>query len=128
MEAEEFEKAAALAREARAILPKDPTLQKLWMKATGEASIESNPPGADVAIRPYKGDESTWESLGVTPIKKVRVPNGDFVWRVARAGYHSAYFIDRPPAEWGVKLPAEGSVPPGMVTVPGRRGLPRMAL
>jgi hypothetical protein len=33
IEAGEYVKAAALAREARAVLPKDPTLQKFWMRS-----------------------------------------------------------------------------------------------
>ena len=64
MEAEEFAKAATLARQARAVLPKDPTLEKLWQESTWEVSIESEPTGADVSIRPYRAGENAWESLG----------------------------------------------------------------
>ena len=50
----EYVKAAALTREARAVLPKDPTLEKLWMRATGEVSFASEPAGAEVSIRLYR--------------------------------------------------------------------------
>ena len=62
VDAGEYVKAAALTREARSVLPKDPTLEKLWMRATGEVSIASVPSGANVSIRPYRGDPNTWES------------------------------------------------------------------
>ena len=114
----EFAKAAALTREARAVLPKDPTLEKLWMRATVETSIESVPPGAEVSIRPYGGDENTWESVGNTPLKKVRVPRDMYVFRIAKPGFAPVSFIERPvPRFPAFKLRPEGSVPPEMVAV-----------
>ncbi len=76
VEAFEFPKAASLTREARAILPSDPTLEKLWIRATAEATFESEPPGADVSIRPYRGDENAWESLGETPRRSATASTG----------------------------------------------------
>ncbi len=115
----EFAKAAALAREARAILPGDPTLEKLWLEMTAEATIESEPPGADVSIRPYRGDENSWERLGTTPIEKVRVPKEERVLRIAKAGFAPMFIVDSWPIEWELKLRPEASVPPEMVVVPG---------
>ena len=117
VDAQEFEKAAALAREARAILPRDPALEKLWMKATGEVTIESDPPGAEVSIRPYDGDPSTWDSLGKTPLTKVRVPASVSVFRVVKPGFAPESFLDTPRAQWILKLASAESVPPGMVHV-----------
>jgi eukaryotic-like serine/threonine-protein kinase len=120
----EFRKAAALAREARAVLPADATLQQLWVRATEEASIESVPPGADVSIRPYRGDDNAWENLGKTPLRKVRVAKEEYVWRIAKPGFASASLIDGSPVpnysvDRTLKLRPEGSVPPEMLVVPG---------
>jgi formylglycine-generating enzyme required for sulfatase activity/predicted Ser/Thr protein kinase len=119
VETDEYVKAAALARKARAILPQDATLESLWMRATAEATLESEPAGADVAIRPYRGDPNAWESIGKTPLLKVRIPTDEYVFRVAKPGFVPTFFIDAWPT-WKLKLRPEGSVPPEMVVVPGR--------
>jgi serine/threonine protein kinase/dienelactone hydrolase len=119
----EFAKAAALTGKARQVLPHDPTLERLWIRATGEASIESVPSGADVSIRPYREDGSAWQHLGKTPLKDVRLPKNDYVWRIAKAEYAPALAIGQAggwgPVEWAVKLRPEGSVPAGMLAVTG---------
>jgi eukaryotic-like serine/threonine-protein kinase len=124
--AEEFTKAAVLAREARAVLPKDPTLENLWTQATTEVSIESDPPGAEVSIRPYRGDSAAWESLGKTPLSSARVPRNYYVWRVSKPGFAPAYeiaptwtIVHRFAIKLAFRLDPEGSAPAGMVRVPG---------
>src|SRR5262249_24617115 len=72
--AEDFTKAADLARQARAVLPQDPALEKLWTQATMEFSIDTEPAGADVFYRPYRGKSPAWESLAKTPLPKIRLP------------------------------------------------------
>jgi dienelactone hydrolase len=122
VDAAEFTKAAALIREARAILPKDPTLAKLWTRATAEISVLGDPPGADVSIRPYRADSSAWEGVGRTPLQKVRLPVDVFVWRIAKPGFAALEFIRRATiSETTYRLVSEGSVPAGMVpvSVPG---------
>jgi formylglycine-generating enzyme required for sulfatase activity/dienelactone hydrolase len=131
VESGEYVKAAALTREARAVLPKDPTLQKLWMLVTGEVSIATLPPGAVVSIRPYRGDPNAWQTLGKTPLQKVRVPRDDYVWRLVEPASAPLLFIATPPGAVppGFRNPFDlkfvlrpaGSVPPEMVVVPGGR-------
>jgi dienelactone hydrolase len=115
----EFVKAASLAREVRAILPKEPTLENLWMEATAEATIETEPPGAEVSSRGYRAESDGWESLGTTPLEKVRVPKEERVLRIAKAGFTPIFIIDSWPIEWKLKFRPEGSVPAEMVVVPG---------
>jgi formylglycine-generating enzyme required for sulfatase activity/predicted Ser/Thr protein kinase len=118
----EFAKAAALARDARAVIPEDPTLEKLWMRATGEATIETEPPGAEVSIRPYRSDADPWDSIGKTPLEKIRVPQDDYVFRVVKPGLAPTFFIDACcpfPIEWTLKLRPADRVPSEMVVVPG---------
>jgi serine/threonine protein kinase/formylglycine-generating enzyme required for sulfatase activity len=122
VDAGEYVKAATLAREARAVLPKDPTLEKLWMLSTGEVSMVTEPAGADVSIRPYRGDPNDWRTIGKTPLRKVRVPRDDYVWRFAKLGFTPSFYLGevQDPGgalEWGLKLRPEGSVPPEMVPV-----------
>lgn len=131
VDAGEYVKAAVLVREARAVLPREPTLEKLWMNATGEVSIASVPSGADVSFRLYRGNPNEWEALGKTPIRKVRVPLDAYVWRIVKPGFTPAVFIGTPggqarPAyhsggDWTLRLRPEGSVPPEMVVVAGGR-------
>jgi len=125
----EYVKAAALTREARLVLPNDPTLGKLWIQATGEVSIASVPPGADISIRPYRGEPNAWKTLGKTPLKKVRIARDDYVWRLVKPGFASEFRVlgpygpDPPGAhfilDFTLKLRPEGSVPPEMLVVHG---------
>ncbi len=127
IDAGEYVKTANLTREARLVLPKDPTLEKLWRLATGEVSLASMPPGADVSIRPYRGDPNAWEALGKTPLQKIRVPRHPYVWRVVKPGFAPLVFIGEPLGmlpfrfafDWTFKLRPEHAVPPEMVAVPG---------
>ena len=114
--AEDFGKAATLAREARAVLPKDPMLEKLWEKATWEVSKESVPPGAEVSARPYHGDPNVWEIVGKTPFQKIRVPRNLEVWRIAKAGFATMQGFYLPEV---VRLTPSSGVPSEMVAVPG---------
>jgi dienelactone hydrolase/predicted Ser/Thr protein kinase len=122
--AEDFAKAAVLARQAQLVLPQDPALAKLWTQATMEVSVESVPPGAEAFYRPYQGSPGTWESLGKTPLRKVRLPKGFYYWRIVKPGYETAYRI-APTWSYGLereftcRLDTAGSAPPGMVRVPG---------
>jgi serine/threonine protein kinase/dienelactone hydrolase len=119
IDAAEYAKAAALMQEARAVLPKDPTLERLWIRATGEVSIASVPSGADVSIQPYQGDPNDWRSLGNTPLNNMRVPKNDYVWRITQPGFTPIFFILDPPFNRNVKLWPEHTVPAGMVVVRG---------
>jgi serine/threonine protein kinase/dienelactone hydrolase len=119
IEAEEYVKAATLAREAIAVLPNNPTLEKLWMRATGEVSIASDPPGADVSIRPYRADPNAWEAVGKTPLRKIRVPQNDYVWRLVKPGFAVASFLGSPEFDETISLRPAATVPPGMVVVSG---------
>ena len=88
--AEEFSKAAALLQEARAIVPNDPTLEKLWRQAT-TAILSRVSRGSRRLVPAYRGDPNAWESLGQTPVRKVHVASDIFVWRTAKPGFATAW-------------------------------------
>ena len=117
--AAEFPQAAALLREARVALPGNAALEKLWTDATSECSVESEPPGADISIRPYRGDPDLWETLGQTPLLKVRVPRDYYVWKISKQGFRVSYTITLRSLNRKFRLDPEASVPSEMVRVPG---------
>jgi dienelactone hydrolase len=123
-----------LLQEARGILPRDPTLEKLWIRSTGEASFASEPQGAEISYRPYNGNPNVWQVLGKTPLQKTRVPRGQYVWRLSLAGFAPIESLgspaDPPPPGFhngfspNVHLRPAKEVPAGMASVPnGRVGL-----
>ena len=77
-----------LAREARRFLPDDRGLRQWWREVTAPVSIRTTPPGAAVEWRDYSAaDDSPWESLGSTPIGRIRVPNAYLRWRISKEGF-----------------------------------------
>ncbi len=125
----EYPKAAALALRAHAVLPDDVTIRDLWVRATGEVSLNSDPAGAEVLYRPYHGDPGAWTVLGQTPISKVRVPQDFYVWRLTKPGFATETFISRTPPtllvgdvwDFDVRLTLhpQNQIPPEMVPVGG---------
>ena len=115
----------ARARELDVSFADGPLREELWAAVSRTVDITSNPPGAEVWMRPYDSAEEDWEYLGTTPVQAARVPlrigrlrmeldgyrtlnvtawagRGDF------AGYGAAYQLD-----------TVESLPEGMVRVPG---------
>ena len=127
-DAGEFGKAAALARTARAWMPRDPAIARLWERATVAYTIYTDPPGADVNARSYSSDSNTWERLGRTPLVNGRVPRATWIWRVTKDGFAPVTFLtnDDYAVEPGahvsfsrrIRLRRADDVPAGMVTVP----------
>ena len=50
------------------------------------ATIDSDPPGAEVFYRPYGRNQAPWRPLGRTPVADVTVPRGLMHWKVQLAG------------------------------------------
>ncbi len=74
-----------LLRRAERILPRDAQLANIAQASTRLISIASTPSAAKVEIQDYVKPGS-WFSLGVTPLKNVRIPNGYFRWRISKRG------------------------------------------
>ena len=125
----EFVKAAALAREARRVLPDDPTLRRLWISTTGEIAINTTPPGAVVTMQSLRSKSAEWEFVGTTPVTKVRIPRAEYAWQVTRPGFVTSAFLDgfggarRPgmhdEVDRKITLWQAGRLPPDMVPVIG---------
>ena len=72
-----------------------------------------------MSIRPYKSAGDAWQVLATTPVKNVRIPQGYYVWRIAKAGFAPLTAIWADTGKRSVKLLTEASVPAGMVHVRG---------
>jgi dienelactone hydrolase/predicted Ser/Thr protein kinase len=141
--AEEFTKAADLAREGRAVLPDDAALARLWQDVTLEVSFDSVPPGADVSYRPLGAPSTGWRWMGRTPLTKARVPKANHLVRIEKPGFRAFQEI-WPGTPWllrgedvRLQLDEEGRAPSAMVRVtggdsririPGLQGLPMLRL
>ena len=142
--------AFALATKAEKAIPDDQSLKKLWPVISYPVSLETNPPGANVYRREYSDANGPWEYVGTTPLKGVRQPRGQFIWKFEKQGYGTVYRMtvalfprySVPPGESveaSVVLDEVGNIPAGMVRVspekyfktlfiPGYEGMPELAL
>ncbi len=146
-----FGEAYALAVKVEKVIANDPALIKLWPIISYTVSVDTTPEGAAVARGTYGDPKTPWESVGITPLKNVRAPRGNFVWKFEKPGYVTAMrttaglFPRFPPPLPGtvvdgtVPLDATGSAPAGMVRVspakyfrtlfiPGYEGAPELGL
>ena len=116
-------KAYAVAQEAEKYIAGDPTLNRLLQICSVRISIKTEPPGAKVYMKEYSDTTEQWHYLGVTPMEKIRLPDGYFSWKIQKDGYETVTAL----ATTGVyqaydlfrKLDPQGKVPPGMVRVLG---------
>jgi dienelactone hydrolase len=112
-----FAEAYALAQELDRTLADDSLREELWEAVSKTASLESEPSGADVWMRPYNSAEQRWEYLGLTPLENVRLPYGMARFRLELEGYGTLYA-----AGWrggSYQLDPADSLPEGMVRVQG---------
>ena len=119
--------AFARALQAKAILGDRPVLDTVLTTFTDTGTIRSEPSGASAWWRPFGGSEEQEIYLGVTPAVTL-VPRTYFDVRLERSGYESRTaasqyrrFVGTYTAYFGgpIHLAPEGSVPEGMVYIPG---------
>ena len=120
-EKRDFVAALRLAEDAEQIIPGAPQLTSLLSEISVKASIQSTPAGANVEMMEYSDLGASWTSLGKTPIKQVRIPRGYFRWRLSKPGYAPTEAALGASQELTFALEPEGSIPTGMVRVPGGR-------
>jgi serine/threonine protein kinase/formylglycine-generating enzyme required for sulfatase activity/dienelactone hydrolase len=144
-----FDEAYTLAAKAEKSIPDDPTLAKLWPSISYPVSIDTTPPGADVYRRVYGDLNAPWISVGRTPLKDVRQPRGELIWKFQKSGFGTVlrmtsslfgWFLRPPPQVAGsVTLDPADKIPPGMVrvspakipkglSIPGYETIPQLPL
>ncbi|MGH9813929.1 MAG: protein kinase domain-containing protein, partial [Candidatus Acidiferrales bacterium] len=119
IEQENYFEAYLLARQAEKFIPGNPRLRELVEMVSYPVSIRTEPPGADIFIKPYAAPEREWDLLGQSPLEGIHIPQADFRWKIAKPGYlpveANLFFYP----EVTVKLDAEGSRDPRQVRVAG---------
>ena len=124
-----------LARRAKESLPGDPELARLLPEVTDFLSVTTDPVGARVVVRRYEPalgpDGGPVQELGMTPLRDVAIPRGDYVLRLEKEGFEpfertisSAVlrvvpFGQATPIVVDWALQKAGTVPPGTAYVPG---------
>jgi formylglycine-generating enzyme required for sulfatase activity/dienelactone hydrolase len=81
-------------------------------------TIRTTPPGAHVYGKGYGEPDAEWIDMGVAPIETYGT-QGYFRWRVAKTGYETLEAATGSLVNANFALAAEGTVPDGMVAVPG---------
>jgi eukaryotic-like serine/threonine-protein kinase len=127
----EDDAAFALAKQVDATVPNDPALQKLWPEISLEISVQSEPEGTELYMKPYRAAESAWEHIGRSPIEHLRVRFGLLRWKAEKQGFETteilSYSLEKSRefrflgkgTTLNLSLATPGTIPEGMVRVPG---------
>ena len=96
-----------------------PAVDTLLDQVSVVTTLNTEPPGAVVHRRDYADPDGPWIEVGTSPMTDIRMPRGLYRWRVTADGHETVEFAAN--QSWGasVTLPTAGSVPEGMVAIPG---------
>jgi formylglycine-generating enzyme required for sulfatase activity/tRNA A-37 threonylcarbamoyl transferase component Bud32 len=108
--------AIRLARDAERIVPED--VARLRRERWTAFSIRTEPPGAEVFMKPYLDVGAEWQPVGTTPIGEIRLPLAYYRWKFTREGCRSVEAAAGA-EDFSIRLDPESVVPPGMVRIPG---------
>jgi predicted Ser/Thr protein kinase/poly(3-hydroxybutyrate) depolymerase len=117
-----------LAEKAEKYARNDPRLVGLLSLCAVDIDVTTDPPGARVLMKAVTEPGRQWQELGLTPIKKTRVPAGYLLLRMEKDGYEPllavacTYSYEKTaivPSNIFRILDKKGSLPPGMVRVAG---------
>jgi hypothetical protein len=104
-------------------IPDDPALEKLWPQMSRPVTISTEPAAGEVYYRDSETPTGAWLYLGRTPLEKLRLPLGFFMFQIKKEGYEPFEGL-----RWVYRfqyygfsftLTPAGSVPAGMVRVAG---------
>lgn len=96
VEAGEAAEAFRLATRARVALPEDPSLADLYEATSVPVTFTSDPPGAEVAYRPYDPEDTAWTVVATTPSSEVDLPAEELLLRFALPGHHTRFMSFTP--------------------------------
>ncbi len=110
-----------LVKKVEKYIPKEPRLLELLPRIERHFSFQTTPTGADVYI--YDEIDSDWEHMGQSPIDKAITSPGYKRWKIEKEGFETVKgaAISWPGSvvEINLKLDERGSLPPGMIKMPG---------
>jgi len=108
-----------LMEKAEKILPGDKRLRQISAELAINASIVTEPAGAEVEIQDYLTPGAAWVNLGTTPLPHVRLPKGYFRWKVSREGFPEMLRALDAETAMDFSLTDWQQSPAGMVPTPG---------
>jgi formylglycine-generating enzyme required for sulfatase activity/cephalosporin-C deacetylase-like acetyl esterase len=120
-----------LARQVAKVIPNDPALSKSWPDISLEVAVHTDPPGAELYMKRYRADEKAWEYVGRSPVDHLKIPFGLMRWKASKAGFETVEAFTLTRERWktffytgegttlNLSLAANGSIPEGMVRIPG---------
>jgi dienelactone hydrolase len=111
--------AYALAIQAETYIRNDVQLAALWPRISGQLSLHTDPPGADVLWKPYDSPDVEWRHAGRSPVEAYRLPAELVRFRLQKEGFaqvEGAMWAGGTPRP-RFTLDPERSVPLGMVHV-----------
>jgi dienelactone hydrolase len=108
-------------QKAAKYVPDDPDYKALKEQLSTRTSILSDPLGAAVYIKDYSNPDDAWELLGITPIDSTEMPRfALYRFLMVKSGYDSVLAcLNSNQDTLYVKLFTAGTIPEGMVHVPG---------
>jgi eukaryotic-like serine/threonine-protein kinase len=120
---QDYYAAFLLARQAQRYVPDDVGVRRFYADYTFPFTLETDPPGVDLQMKPYRDPNAPWEVVGRTPLKDVRLPVTNLRFRMTKPGFESLEVGSEPSGPVGrirrLILDRQGQTPPGMVRVPG---------
>jgi len=115
-----YAEAFARARELESSITDDALGEELWNAVSVAMNLISDPPGADVWVRPYNSAAADWQHLGKTPVTSARMPLGTSRIRMELDGYRPVYAARGHHGRNKMfKLDLANELPEGMIRVPG---------
>jgi hypothetical protein len=104
---------------AEKVLPNDKQLKQISEGNMIDASIVTEPAGAEVEIQDYLTPGAAWVKLGTTPLQHVRLPKGYFRWKVSKQGFPEMLQAWDADTAMDFSLTDWQQSPAGMVPTPG---------
>ena len=95
-QADQIYAAFSLARANASLLSGDPEFDRQWHDLTAVTTIQTRPPGAEMAVKPYLDPGAAWDVLGDSPLTDVRLPGAYMRWRVRKPGFETVEGAFRP--------------------------------
>jgi len=118
-----YRQALDVVEKALPYLSHNPRLQEALDACSKVLSIDSEPPGAVVRVKPYDDQGGRWTVLGQTPVRGIRLGRGFFVVRFEKSGYAPVEAVcgtGDGSGDISRKLDLANILPSHMVRVPGR--------
>jgi len=124
-DARDYWPAFLLARKIEAIVPGEPTVEKLRPRFLGMLKREFGPVGAKVLARSQTGGEADWVELGEVTEQPIPAPLGYSLYQLEAPGFEPrefamtllAYGYDTGRIQGALVLSRPGDVPDGMVRI-----------